>query len=81
MTISATPGSRTGQMLDWATRASLQDVPLATQEFAKGLILKTAATMVIGSREPFGRQLVSYGARTAGVREASVVGGGYRTSL
>lgn len=81
MMISATAGSRTGQLLDWATRASLQDLPLATQEFAKGLILKTVATMVIGAREPFGRQLVSYGARTAGVREASVVGGGYRTSL
>ena len=36
MMISATPGSRTGQMLDWATRASLQDVPLATQEFIYG---------------------------------------------
>ena len=78
---TAAPGTRTRALVDWAVAASLDDIPPATREFTKGLLLKTVASMVIGAGEPFGRQIVGYGERTAGPSHASVVGGGYRTSL
>lgn len=78
---TATPGSHTRALVDWATAATLDDIPPATRAFTKGLLLKTVASMVIGAGEPFGRQIIGYGERTAGPDHASVVGAGYRTSL
>lgn len=78
---SATDGSGTRALIDWAAGVRLHDFPQSTRAFTKGLLMKTVATMVIGSREPFGRTMIRYGARTAGPPQASVVGGGYRTSL
>ncbi len=78
---TATPGTRTRALVDWAATATLDDVPRETRAFTQGLLMKTVASMVIGAGEPFGRQLVGYGERTAGPSHASVVGGGYRTSL
>lgn len=73
--------SRTQELIDWATTATWDDFPAETREFTKGLLLKTVASMVIGSKEPFGVVVSEHGRRNAGVAHASVVGGGYRTSL
>ncbi|HEU5150276.1 MAG TPA: MmgE/PrpD family protein [Iamia sp.] len=81
MTPSASPGTATRALIDWAATATLDDIPEATRERTKGLLLKTVASAVIGAREPFGSQLSRHGARTAGVAQASVIGGGYRTSV
>lgn len=81
MTPSSSPGTDTRTLVDWAATATLADIPEATREMTKGLLLKTIASAVIGAREPFGALLSRHGARTAGVGQASVIGGGYRTSV
>jgi 2-methylcitrate dehydratase PrpD len=78
----ATGAPLTTGLLDWISDAfATPPFPPATRRFTEGLLLKTVVSMVIGSGEPFGRQIAAYGAERAGPPEASVVGGDYRTSL
>jgi 2-methylcitrate dehydratase PrpD len=56
-------------------------IPPETVEATKGLLLKTVAGMVAGSREPTGCIVTEYLRRAGGAPEATVVGAGYRTSV
>ncbi len=66
---------------EWIVNAKYGDFPQETIDCAKGLLLKTVAGMVIGSREPIGKTITNYLARTAGPPVAGVTGGGFRTTL
>ena len=66
---------------DWIVNAKYGDFPQETIDTVKGLLLKTATGMVIGAREPIGKVITNYLARTAGPAVAGVTGGGFRTTV
>ncbi len=66
---------------EWIVNAKYGDFPQETIDLAKGLLLKTVTGMVIGAREPIGKTVTNYLARTKGPGVAGVTGGGFRTTL
>ena len=66
---------------DWIANAEYGDFPQETIDTVKGLLLKTATGMVIGAREPIGKVITNYLARTAGPPVAGVTGGGFLTTV
>lgn len=71
----------TRKVAEWIVNAKYGDFPQETIDCAKSLLLKTATGMVIGSREPIGKTVTNYLARTAGPPVAGVTGGGFQTTL
>jgi 2-methylcitrate dehydratase PrpD len=71
----------TRELVEWILKANYTDLPKETVEFTKGLLLKTATSMIIGAREPFGKMVIRYLSRVGGTPEAGVVGAGFRTSI
>jgi 2-methylcitrate dehydratase PrpD len=71
----------TTELSEWILKASYSDLPDETVEFTKGLLLKTIAAMVVGSREPLGKKIIAYQSRMGGLPEVGVVGAGFRTSV
>ena len=71
----------TRTVAEWIVNAKYGDFPQETIDCAKGLLLKTVTGMVIGSREPIGKTITNYLARTAAPPVAGVTGGGFCTSV
>ena len=71
----------TRELVKWILEAHYTDLPRETVEFTKGLLLKTATSMIIGAREPFGKMVIRYLSGVGGTAEAGVVGAGFRTSV
>ena len=71
----------TRTVAEWIVNAKYGDFPRETVDCAKGLLLKTVTGMVIGAREPIGKTITNYLARTAAPPVAGVTGGGFRTSV
>ncbi|MEE8374171.1 MAG: MmgE/PrpD family protein [Dehalococcoidia bacterium] len=71
----------TRELSEWILEASYSDFPDETVDCAKGLVLKSIAGMVVGSREPLGKKFIRYLAGLGGTPEAGVVGAGFRTSV
>jgi 2-methylcitrate dehydratase PrpD len=71
----------TRELSQWILEASYIDFPEETVECAKGLILKSVAGMVVGSREPLGKKVIRYLSGVGGAPEAGVVGAGFRSSV
>ena len=71
----------TTELSEWILKASFSDLPDETVEFTKGLLLKTIASMVVGSTEPLGQKIIAYQSRVGGLPEVGVVGAGFRTSV
>jgi 2-methylcitrate dehydratase PrpD len=72
---------RTQRVSEWVADVDYSAFPEETTSYAKGLLLKTVAGMVAGSREPISRILTTYFAEQGGAPDAGVVGAGYRTSV
>jgi 2-methylcitrate dehydratase PrpD len=70
----------TKDLVEWITNASYADLPDETISLTKGLLLKTVASMVIGSREPLGKKLIRYVSGVGGTPEVGVVGAGLLTN-
>ncbi|UCG82175.1 MAG: MmgE/PrpD family protein [Dehalococcoidia bacterium] len=71
----------TRELSKWILDASYIDFPNETVDCAKGLIMKSVAGMVVGSREPLGKKIIRYLSGLGGTSEAGVVGAGFRTSV
>ncbi len=71
----------TQKVAEWIVDAKYGDFPQETIDYAKGLLLKTVTGMVIGAREPIGKTVTNYIARTAGPGVAGVTGGGFKTTI
>lgn len=69
------------RMAEFITKTKLEDVPKETVEFAKGLILKTAAGMLCGSRYDAGKRVGEFMSGRKQAPEVSVVGCGFKDSL
>ncbi|MFC1943999.1 MmgE/PrpD family protein [Chloroflexota bacterium] len=73
--------TRTRQLSEWVTSATYHDFPEETVSYAKGLLLKTVAGMLVGSRENIGKIMTTYLQGVGGAQEAGVVAGGFRTTV
>ena len=71
----------TRELAEWIAGVSYTDFPDESVACAKGTLMKTVASMVVGSREPVSRILTKYFAERGGSPEAGIIGGGYRTSV
>jgi len=60
---------------------NLSDIPEEVIDFAKGLLLKTVAGMVVGSTMPSGRKLVNLIKMKKLTEDAVVLGSGFKTGL
>lgn len=72
---------KTQAVAEWVTRATYRDFPEKTTTYAKCLLLKTVAGMLVGAREPIAKILNTYYAENGGTPDAGVVAGGFRTSV
>ena len=72
---------RTRALAEWVTATKYPDFPEETTRYAKCLLLKTVTGMVVGSREPIAKILVTYLSGKGGTPEAGVVAGGFRTTV
>lgn len=73
--------SVTTDLSEWILKASFSDFPDETVDCTKGLLLKSVTGMVVGSREPLGKKLITYLSGVGGSPEAGVVGAGFRSSV
>jgi 2-methylcitrate dehydratase PrpD len=71
----------TRQLAEFIVETPGSAIPPETVDMAKGLLLKTVAGMLAGSREPAGRTVTEYLRRAGGAPEATVVGAGLRTTV
>jgi len=72
---------RTRALAEWVVATKYRDFPEETATFAKSLLLKTVTGMLVGSREPIAKILLTYLSGKGGAPEAGVVGGGFRTTV
>ncbi|MFH1651964.1 MAG: MmgE/PrpD family protein [Chloroflexota bacterium] len=69
------------RLAEFITGTRLEDIPAETITFVKGLIAKTAAGMLVGSRMPAGRKLTKALEQRKAVPELKIIGCGLETSL
>ncbi|HIE17404.1 MAG TPA: hypothetical protein EYP71_04340 [Dehalococcoidia bacterium] len=70
-----------GELVRFAVRTRLVDIPDDITEFVKGLILKTVAGMLAGSSMPAGRKVAEFVREVGGLPEVGVIGCGLRVPL
>ena len=68
-------------LAEWVAQASYHEFPAEVVSHAKGLLLKTIAGTLMGSREHIGPIITRYVAAMGGSPDAGVVAGGLRTSV
>ena len=66
---------------EYIAEAQVGDLSAQTVDITKGLIMKTMAGIVAGSREPIGRIVASHIQAQGGAPDAGFVAGGFRTSV
>jgi 2-methylcitrate dehydratase PrpD len=68
------------QLAEFTTKTKLEDVPKETIEVAKGLILKTVAGALVGSRFPAGKRTTEFVRERKQSPEVGVIGCAFKTS-
>jgi 2-methylcitrate dehydratase PrpD len=72
---------KTKQFVNWILDASINDFDEATLNYTKALLLKTIAGMVAGADEPIGKNLINYLSSIGGSRDATIIGGGFKSTV